>query len=168
MTLTRAKFEELCSDLIDRCRVPVENALRDKIDKGAINEVVLVGGSTRIRRYKNWHGCCKDPNQTVNPDEVVAIGAAIQAGVLAGDVRYLAVRRESVVMGVETLGVMTKIIPATPRFYQEVGSLLHRCGWSAMWKSTSSKVSGRCHRQQEFGYIPPRWDSCGTTRRTSN
>jgi molecular chaperone DnaK len=116
MTLTRAKFEELCSDLIDRCRVPVENALRDaKIDKGAINEVVLVGGSTRIpavqELVKRMLG--KDPNQTVNPDEVVAIGAAIQAGVLAGDVTGILLLDVSPLsLGVETLGgVMTKIIP---------------------------------------------------------
>ncbi len=115
-TLTRAKFEELCSDLIDRCRIPVENALRDaKLDKGAINEVVLVGGSTRIpavqELVKRLLG--KDPNQTVNPDEVVAIGAAIQAGVLAGDVTGILLLDVSPLsLGVETLGgVMTKIIP---------------------------------------------------------
>ena len=89
-TLTQAKFEELCSDLIDRCRIPVENALRDaKIDKSAIDEVVLVGGSTRIPAVKELvkRVLGKDPNQGVNPDEVVAVGAAIQAGVLAGEVK---------------------------------------------------------------------------------
>jgi molecular chaperone DnaK len=115
-TLTRAKFEELCSDLIDRCRVPVENALRDaKLDKAAINEVVLVGGSTRIpavqELVKRLLG--KEPNQSVNPDEVVAVGAAIQAGVLAGDVTGILLLDVSPLsLGVETLGgVMTKIIP---------------------------------------------------------
>jgi molecular chaperone DnaK len=116
MTLTRAKFEELCSDLIDRCRIPVENALRDaKIDKSAINEVVLVGGSTRIPAVQELvkRALGRDPNQTVNPDEVVAVGAAIQAGVLAGDVTgILLLDVTPLSLGVETLGgVMTRIIP---------------------------------------------------------
>ncbi|MGL4618539.1 molecular chaperone DnaK [Chroococcidiopsis sp.] len=116
MTLTRAKFEELCSDLIDRCRVPVENAMRDaKLDKSAINEVVLVGGSTRIPAVQEVvkRVLGRDPNQSVNPDEVVAVGAAIQAGVLAGDVTGILLLDVSPLsLGVETLGgVMTRIIP---------------------------------------------------------
>ncbi|MFM6345179.1 MAG: Hsp70 family protein, partial [Dolichospermum sp.] len=107
-TLTRATFEELCSDLIDRCRIPVENALRDaKLNKSNIDEVVLVGGSTRIPAVQNVVKSLlgKDPNQSVNPDEVVAVGAAIQAGVLAGDVTgILLLDVTPLSLGVETLG----------------------------------------------------------------
>jgi molecular chaperone DnaK len=117
LTLTRAKFEELASDLLDRCRIPVENALRDaKLSKDQIQEVVMVGGSTRIPAVqlvvKNLMG--KDPNQGVNPDEVVAVGAAIQAGVLSnekGTEGLLLLDVTPLSLGVETLGgVMTKII----------------------------------------------------------
>merc|ERR1719231_2012919 len=87
--LTRAKFEELCADLIDRCKVPVENALRDAgLSLNEIQEVILVGGSTRIPAVQAVVKSMtnKDPNVSVNPDEVVALGAAVQAGVLADEV----------------------------------------------------------------------------------
>jgi molecular chaperone DnaK len=91
MTLTRAKFEELVNDLIERTRGPVEQALSDaKLTAGDIDEVILVGGSTRIpavqKLVRSLTGG-KDPNMSVNPDEVVALGAALQAGVLKGEVK---------------------------------------------------------------------------------
>ncbi len=115
ITLTRAKLEELTSDLTDRCIQPFKNALGDaKIDISQINEVVMVGGATRMpviqELVKKLTG--KDPNLTVNPDEVVAIGAAIQAGVLAGEVRDVVLLDVTPLsLGLETLGgVMTPLI----------------------------------------------------------
>ena len=116
MDLTRAKFEDLCYDLLERCKKPVEQAIQDAgISKSDINEVVLVGGSSRIpavqRLVKEYTG--KDPNQSVNPDEVVAVGAAIQAGVLAGEVKDIVLLDVTpLTLGIETLGgVMTPLVP---------------------------------------------------------
>jgi molecular chaperone DnaK len=114
-TLTRAKFEELTSDLTDRCIQPFKSALADaKIDISQIDEVVMVGGSTRMpviqELVKKLTG--KEPNLSVNPDEVVAVGAAIQAGVLAGEVRDVVLLDVTPLsLGLETLGgVMTALI----------------------------------------------------------
>ena len=116
LNLTRAKFEELSFDLLERCKAPVEKAISDAgITKSDINEVVLVGGSSRIpavqKLVKDYTG--KEPNQSVNPDEVVAVGAAVQAGVLAGEVKDIVLLDVTpLTLGIETLGgVMTPLVP---------------------------------------------------------
>jgi molecular chaperone DnaK len=115
-SLTRAKFEQLTEDLIERSRGPVEQALADaKLSADDIDEVILVGGSTRIPKVQELVRKLtggKEPNQTVNPDEVVAIGAALQAGVLKGEVEDVVLLDVTPLsLGLETMGgVMTKVI----------------------------------------------------------
>ncbi|MES2765232.1 MAG: molecular chaperone DnaK [Bacteroidota bacterium] len=117
VNLTRAKFESLCADLFEGTLKPVEQAIRDaKITPAEIDEVILVGGSTRIPKIqelvKKYFG--KEPSKGVNPDEVVAIGAAIQGGVLTGEVNdVLLLDVTPLTLGIETLGgVMTPMIPS--------------------------------------------------------
>jgi molecular chaperone DnaK len=115
-SLTRAKFEQLCSDLFERCRGPVEQALSDaKLTADDIDEVILVGGATRMPKVQELVRSLtrgKQPNMSVNPDEVVAIGAALQAGVLKGEVEDVVLLDVTPLsLGLETLGgVMTKVI----------------------------------------------------------
>ena len=114
-TLTRAKFQEMTADLLDSCRGPFEQALRDSgVDKGTLDHVILVGGSTRmpavVELVRELTG--KDPHKGVNPDEVVSVGAAVQAGVLKGDVKdILLLDVTPLSLGIETKGqIFTKLI----------------------------------------------------------
>ncbi len=114
--ITRAKFEELCADLAERCIGPVKQALADaKMTEKDLNEVILVGGATRMPMIQELvrRLTAKEPNKEVHPDEVVAVGAAIQAGVLAGDVRDVVLLDVTPLsLGVETLGgVLTTLVP---------------------------------------------------------
>ncbi len=117
MKITRAKLEQLSAQLVQRCRVPFEAALRDaKLTPRDLDEVVLVGGATRmpmIQQLVRELAGGKEPNKSVNPDEVVAVGAAIQAGVLGGEVKdVLLLDVTPLSLGVETMGqVMTTLIP---------------------------------------------------------
>lgn len=115
MTLSRAEFDKLTSDLVDRTKAPVMNALKDAgLESGDIDKVILNGGSTRIpavqEAVKNWTG--KEPDHSINPDEAVALGAAVQGGVISGDVKDVVLLDVTPLsLGIETMGgVFTKLI----------------------------------------------------------
>ncbi|KRM88186.1 molecular chaperone DnaK [Lacticaseibacillus thailandensis] len=114
-TLTRAQFDEMTADLVEKTRIPVQNALKDAgLSNGDIDKVILNGGSTRIpavqEAVKNWTG--KEPDHSINPDEAVALGAAIQGGVISGDVKDVVLLDVTPLsLGIETMGgVFTKLI----------------------------------------------------------
>ena len=134
MTLTRAKFDDLTRDLVERTKVPVRQALSDAgLSLSEIDEVILVGGSTRIpavvEAVKAKTG--KEPNKSVNLDEVVAMGAAIQGGVITGDVKDVVLLDVTpLLLGIETMGgVFTKLINTTRSEERRVGKEC-RSRWS--------------------------------------
>ena len=147
MSLSRAKLEDLVKDLLDRLDGPVEKALKDaKLSKSDINNVVMVGGMTRmpavVERVKNFFG--KDPMQGVNPDEVVAVGAAIQGGVLAGDVKdVLLLDVTPLSLGIETMGgVSTKLIDRNTTIPTSRARFSRQLRITSLrWKFTFFKVS---------------------------
>ena len=151
MTLTRAKFEQLCDHLIHKTIEPCKQALARCGARSAaeIDEVILVGGSTRIpaiqQIVKEFFG--KEPNKSVNPDEVVAIGAAIQGGVLTGEVKdVLLLDVTPLSLGIETLGgVMTKLIERQhdDPDPQDARSSRRRPTTSLRWRSTSARANVR-------------------------
>ncbi len=172
-TLSRAKFEQLAEDLIKRSMEPVRKALKDSgYSASEIDEVILVGGSTRIPRIQEevekFFG--KKPSKGVNPDEVVAIGAAIQGGVLTGEVKdVLLLDVTPLSLGIETMGgVMTKLIEVKHHHSnQEVGDFLYciattsqawkftYCRVSAQWRKTtvlSAASTWTAFRQHHVGY----------------
>ena len=125
MTITRAKFEELCLNMFKNCLIPVEKVMKDsKLSKNQVHDIVLVGGSTRIpfiiNMIKDYFN--KEPNRSINPDEAVAYGAAVQAALLTDDGKteqfkdMLLVDVTPISMGIETAGgVMTKIIESNSK-----------------------------------------------------
>ena len=147
--LTRAKLEQLVDDLLQRTMGPVKQALADAgVDPKKIDEVVLVGGSTRMPKVqqlvRDYFG--KEPHKGVNPDEVVAIGAAVQGGVLAGDVKdVLLLDVTPLSLGIETLGgVMTTLIPRTRRSRRARAKRSRRRPTTRRaWKSMCSRASAR-------------------------
>ena len=175
MKLTRAKFEQLVDDLLQRTVGPTKQALADAgVDPSKIDEVVLVGGSTRIPRVqeivKELFG--KEPHKGVNPDEVVAIGAAIQAGVLAGEVKDLLLLDVTPLsLGIETLGgVMTTLIQRNTTIpTQEERDVLDRGRQPD--ERRGARAAGRAAdgaRQPHARQVPPDGPAAGAARRAAD
>ena len=175
MKLTRAKFEQLVDDLLQRTVGPTKQALADAgVDPKSIDEVVLVGGSTRIPKVqqivKELFG--KEPHKGVNPDEVVAVGAAIQAGVLAGEVKdMLLLDVTPLSLGIETLGgVMTTLIPRNTTIPDaQERDVLDRGGQSD--ERRGARPPGRAAdgaRQPHARTVPPLGPPAGASRRAAD
>ena len=176
MTLTRAKLEDLVADLVRKTEDPVRKALADaNLKPGDIDEVILVGGMTRmpvvIEAVKKMFGG-KEPHKGVNPDEVVAVGAAIQAGVLGGEVKdVLLLDVTPLTLGIETLGgVATKMIARNTTIpTSHSPDLLDRVGQPAERRHRGAPGRARDgRRQQEAGDVPPRRHPPGSARRAAD
>ena len=148
--LTRAKMEQLCDDLFERTIPPVKACLKDaQVTERDINELVLVGGMTRMPKVSRSHAILigKEPHQGVNPDEVVAVGAAIQGGVLKGDVKdVLLARRDTAHAGDRDAGgVATPMIPRNTTIPTRKSQIFSTTATiSRAWKSKCSRASGHC------------------------
>ncbi len=171
ISLSRAKFEQLCDHLFDRCRGPVERAMKDAhLNYSEIDEVVLVGGSTRIPKVqeivRSMFG--KEPHKGVNPDEVVAVGAAIQGGVLSGEVKdVLLLDVTPLSLGIETLGgIMTVLVERNTTIPIDENQRLQH-GRRQPASGRREGLSGRAvhgGRQPSAGAVQPGWHPAGAPR----